>query len=177
MNHPIPLKMSAAIQIFHLPRYQDIPDVGLYLEQTAQYIDSYLAPLKDISITTSMISNYVKKKIITNPVKKQYNRDQIACLIFIAIAKSVLSLDNIHIMFEIQRQTYDNETAYNYFCSEFEHILKYVFELEQSHTKKEHGQFSNEKTMLRNMIITVAHKIYLDNYFALLEEDTMSAKY
>ena len=43
-------------------------------------------------------------------------------------------------------------------------------------TEKEHGS-SNEKTMLRNMIITVAHKIYLDRYFSLLkEEDTMSAK-
>ena len=200
--------MAVPIQNFRLPRYQEIPDVGLYLEQTAKYIDSYLEPLEDISITGSMISNYVKKKIISNPVKKQYGRDQIACLIFIAVAKSVLSLDNIHMMFEIQRQTYDNETAYNYFCTEFKHILRHVFELDNSdelninadnalddatdmktnqtdttngtkktdRTEKEHGS-SNEKTMLRNMIITVAHKIYLDRYFSLLkEEDTMSAK-
>ena len=139
-------------------------------------------------------SNYVKKKIISNPVKKQYSRDQIASLIFIAAAKSVLSLDNIHMMFEIQRQTYDNETAYNYFCTEFEHILRYVFKLDTtdewqtadgadtanmkapptdqtSAAQKEHGTFSNEKTMLRNMIITVAHKIYLDRYFSLLKDE------
>lgn len=179
MNQQLSVKMTAAIQNFHLPRYQEIPDVGLYLEQTAKYIDSYLSPLQDISITPSMISNYVKKKIITHPVKKQYNRDQIAYLIFIAIAKSVLSLDNIRIMFEIQHQTYDNEIAYNYFCQEFEHILWHVFELDRNNPdiKKEHGPFSHEKTMLRNMIITVAHKIYLDNYFTLLDEDTMSAKY
>ena len=208
MNEHIQSKMAVPIQNFRLPRYQEIPDVGLYLEQTAKYIDSYLEPLEDISITGSMISNYVKKKIISNPVKKQYGRDQIACLIFIAVAKSVLSLDNIHMMFDIQRQTYDNETAYNYFCTEFKHILRHVFELDNSdelninadnalddatdmktnqtdttngtkktdRTEKEHGS-SNEKTMLRNMIITVAHKIYLDRYFSLLkEEDTMSAK-
>ncbi len=200
MNEHIQSKMTVPIQNFRLPRYQEIPDVGLYLEQTAKYIDSYLRPLEDISITGSMISNYVKKKIISNPVKKQYGRDQIACLIFIAVAKSVLSLDNIHMMFEIQRQTYDNETAYNYFCTEFEHILRHVFELDNSdelnintdnalddatdmktnqtdttngtkktdRTEKEHGS-SNEKTMLRNMIITVAHKIYLDRYFSLLK--------
>ena len=41
-------------------------------------------------------------------------------------------------------------------------------------TEKEHGTFSNEKTMLCNMIITVAHKIYLDRYFSLLrDEDTI----
>lgn len=197
MNEHIQCKMADPIRNFHLPRYQEIPDVGLYLEQTAKYIDSYLGTLEDISITGSMISNYVKKKIISNPVKKQYGRDQIASLIFIAVAKSVLSLDNIHMMFDIQRQTYDNETAYNYFCTEFEHILHHVFELEttdewqtadgtdtadmkthqteQANTvQKEHGTFSNEKTMLRNMIITVAHKIYLDRYFSLLrDEDTI----
>lgn len=182
MNEHIQSKMADPTRDFHLPRYQEIPDVGLYLEQTAKYIDSYLSPLEDISITGSMISNYVKKKIINNPVKKQYGRDQIASLIFIAIAKSVLSLDNIHMMFEIQRQTYDNATAYNYFCSEFELILHHVFESDQAdaktgathNVKKEHGTFSNEKTMLRNMIITVAHKIYLDRYFSLLrDEDTI----
>ena len=172
MNEHIQSKMADPIRDFHLPRYQEIPDVGLYLEQTAKYIDSYLDPLEDISITGSMISNYVKKKIISNPVKKQYGRDQIASLIFIAVAKSVLSLDNIHMMFGIQRQTYDNETAYNYFCREFEHILRHVFELENTaQTEKEHGPFSNEKTMLRNMIITVAHKIYLDRYFSLLRNE------
>lgn len=179
MNEHILSKMADPIHNFHLPRYQEIPDVGLYLEQTAKYIDTYLQPLESISITSSMISNYVKKKIINNPVKKQYGRDQIASLIFIAVAKSVLSLDNIHMMFEIQRETYDNETAYNYFCNEFEHTLRHVFELDMPdakedtdhNTEKEHGTFSNEKTMLRNMIMTVAHKIYLDRYFSLLRDD------
>ena len=62
MNEHILSKMADPIHNFHLPRYQEIPDVGLYLEQTAKYIDSYLSPLEDISITGSMISNYVKKK-------------------------------------------------------------------------------------------------------------------
>ena len=78
MNEHIQSKMADPTRDFHLPRYQEIPDVGLYLEQTAKYIDSYLSPLEDISITGSMISNYVKKKIINNPVKKQYNRDPVS---------------------------------------------------------------------------------------------------
>lgn len=70
MNEHILSKMADPIHNFHLPRYQEIPDVGLYLEQTAKYIDSYLSPLEDISITGSMISNYVKKKIINKPRQK-----------------------------------------------------------------------------------------------------------
>ena len=54
MNEHIQSKMADPTRDFHHPRYQEIPDVGLYLEQTAKYIDSYLSPLEDISITGSM---------------------------------------------------------------------------------------------------------------------------
>lgn len=63
-----------------LSRYQEIPTVGLYLEQTTKYISQYLDPLEENCITSSMIANYVKKGLIANPVKKQYGREQIAYL-------------------------------------------------------------------------------------------------
>lgn len=171
MNQDMKKEMTAPIRDFHLPRYQEIPEVGLYLEQTAKYIAGYLEPLQDISITSSMISNYVKKKLVANPVKKQYNRDQIAYLIFIAIAKSVLSLDNIRLMLDIQRQTCDSRTAYDYFCAEFENIVAHVFGLVE-YPDMLVTDDSDEKNMLRNMIITVAHKIYLDRYFSLLRSSS-----
>ncbi|MGN0203501.1 MAG: DUF1836 domain-containing protein [Coprococcus sp.] len=171
MNQDMKKEMTAPIRDFHLPRYQEIPEVGLYLEQTAKYIAGYLEPLQDISITGSMISNYVKKKLVTNPVKKQYNRDQIAYLIFIAIAKSVLSLDNIRLMLDLQRQIYDSKMAYDYFCTEFENIVSHVFGLKE-YPDMIGTNNSDEKNMLRNMIITVAHKIYLDRYFSLLRSSS-----
>ena len=82
--------MAKEVQ-FSLPRYEEIPDIGLYLDQTAKYINSYLEPLGEMSITPSMISNYVKHGLVENPIKKQYGQEQIAYLFFIAIAKSVLS--------------------------------------------------------------------------------------
>ena len=66
--------INASIEALHLPAYQEIPDVGLYLEQTAKYISDALAPIQDTPITSSMISNYVKKGLISKPVRKQYNR-------------------------------------------------------------------------------------------------------
>ena len=53
-------KVTESLQDFRLPRYQEIPDVGLYLEQTTKYIAGHLAPLQEGRITSSMISNYVK---------------------------------------------------------------------------------------------------------------------
>ena len=35
MNEHILSKMADPIHNFHLPRYQEIPDVGLYLEQAS----------------------------------------------------------------------------------------------------------------------------------------------
>ena len=64
---------------FRMPRFREIPNVGLYLEQTVNYINECIGPL-DLTITSSMLSNYVKKGYVDRPVKKQYNAEQIAYL-------------------------------------------------------------------------------------------------
>jgi len=162
-------KLAASIQNFSLPSYNDIPDVGLYLEQVSRYISDYLSPLENISITNSMISNYVKKGLIANPVKKQYNQEQIAYLMFIAVAKTVLSLEDISLLISMQKKSYRSEVAYEYFCKEFENVLFFIFGLKD--TLDEAGKdYTDEKIMLRNTIITVAHKVYLDKYFATLHK-------
>ena len=148
---------------FRLPEYNEIPDVGLYLEQTAKYI-SQLGQLGDVVITGSMISNYVKKGLISNPVKKQYSREQIAYLMFITMAKTVISLDDVKLLIEIQKETYEPEVAYNYLAAEFKNVLEYVFGLKDE--METIGKNNHEvKIMLRNLIITVAHKAYLDMCF------------
>ena len=39
-------KIKSAVEGFRLPRYREIPAVGLYLEQTAKYISEYLSGLQ-----------------------------------------------------------------------------------------------------------------------------------
>ena len=162
--------MAAAVKGFRLPRYREIPNVGLYLEQVTKYIGDCLAPLEDVTITGSMISNYVKRGLVDNPVKKQYYRAQIAYLIYIAVAKNVLSLDNISLLLDMQRRTYDQQVAYDYFCEEFENIVFYVFGL-KSAPDTVGTEATDEKLMLRNTIITVAHKIYLDMCFRAVQAE------
>lgn len=170
MEQKVKLALAESMQHFRLPRFDEIPDVGLYLEQTTKYIAGYLEPLEGVSITTSMVSNYVKQGLVGKPVKKQYNRVQIAYLIFIAVAKTVLSLEDIQILIEQQKRSYDERTAYEYFCEAFERLLLYVFGLRD--TVEDVGVDStDEKVLLRNTIITIAHKIYLKKCLALLCED------
>ena len=163
-------KICATVRDFRLPRYNEIPSVGLYLEQTTKYIAEYLDPLQEGCISASMISNYVKKHLIAHPVKKQYDRDQIAYLFFIALAKNVLSLDNIARFIQLQEQTYTRQKAYDYFCDELENILYHIFGLKPL-AEKVGQDFTDEKIMLRNTIIAISHKIYLEKCFQAMAQE------
>ena len=85
------------------------------------------------------------------------------------MAKSVLSLENIQLLLEIQKNHYDTREAYEFFCSEFESILRYEGGLQDSLSSSE-PEAADEKIMLKNTIITAVHKIYLDKYFEKLHE-------
>jgi len=169
---PLPKeKVTGAIRSFHLPAYGDIPDVGLFLDQVTKYLADALSPLQDTALTASMISNYVKKELVDHPVKKQYGREQIAYLIFIAVAKTVLSLENIQLLIRLQKESYTTQRAYEYFRREFENLLLWVFGLKE--TPEVVGvDHTEEKVMLRNTIMAAVHKIYLETYFAALRENT-----
>ena len=103
--------ITSSVQDFRLPRYNELPNVGLYLEQTTKYLSECLSQVMEVPLTTSMISNYVKKGLISSPVKKQYSRDQIAQLMFIVVAKSVISLDNLYNFMRLQERTYSTQLS------------------------------------------------------------------
>ena len=160
-------KFAAVVQGFRLPRYEELPDVGLYLEQVAGYVANVLSPLESVCITASMISNYVKKDLVSNPVKKRYSRSQIAALISIAVAKTVLSLEDIQALLDIQRSLGDHQAAYDFFCQELEGSLNHVFGAGPSPAALEPG-VSDAKLVIRKMSVAVAHKLYLDTYLRTL---------
>ena len=163
-------KIADPSRIFRLPMYEDIPDVGLYLEQTVKYINSYFDPFDDMNLTASMVSNYVKKGLVANAVKKQYYREQIAYLFFIAVAKNVLSMENLSLFIGIQKETYTVKKAYDYFCAELENVMEYVFGI-KSELANVGSDETEEKHMLRNTIITAAYKLYLDCCFDAIRAD------
>lgn len=82
---------------YKLPTWEQIPDLGLYMEQVIvllrQYLD-YLPPeLKEEEfITSASINNYVRTKIMPEPVKKRYYRIHIAYLLVICTLKQSLSI-------------------------------------------------------------------------------------
>ena len=85
-------------------------------------------------------------------MKKQYGREQIAYLFFIAVAKNVLSLDSLERFIRVQERTYSLDQAYDYFCDELENILAFVFGLKSSPDDVGVTR-TDEKMMLRSTII------------------------
>ena len=167
MNEPVCRQLKDGVLDFRLPRYTEIPTVGLYLEQASKYICEYLEPLGDFSLTPSMISNYEKKGLISSPVKKQYSREQIAYLFFIAVGKSVLSLDALANFIALQKRTYDLQRAYDYFCEEFENVLAFTFEVTDVMEVKGVDN-TVEKRLLYACIVAAVEKVYLEKYLEVL---------
>ena len=161
--------IKKSVETFRIPRFHELPDVGLYLDQTTKYINGFLSPL-GWEITGSMISNYVKKGIISSPIKKLYYAEQIAYLFYIAIAKNVLSLEHIVALREMQEKSYPKEIAYDYLCEELENVLFHVFGLKDKiddigRTK------SDEKMLFREVIIAASNSIHLTSCFNALQDD------
>ena len=85
---------------YRLPAWEEIPDIGLYMEQVVvvlkQHLD-YLPPeLKEEQcITAAAVNNYVRNKQMPQPVKKRYYRVHLAYLLMICSLKQGLSLSLI----------------------------------------------------------------------------------
>ena len=163
--------MAEPVRGFRLPRYAEIPTMGLYLEQTIKYINSHLAPLGCLELTGSMVSNYVKKGLIPAPVKKQYYPEQISYLFFVALAKNLTSMENIDLLISVQRKTYTLPMAYDYMCRELENMLFYFFGLKEA--PEDVGETeSDEKNLLQGLIMSAANVIYLNNYIEFVRKQT-----
>ena len=161
-------ELAKSIMDFRFPRYSELPDMGLYLEQVVRYVNRFLTLINGSDITPSMVSNYVKQKVVPAPRRKLYGADSIAYLIFIAYMKPVASIENIRILEEIQKNSYSLQVAYDYFCSEFENLLQYVYGI-----KPEPDTVGNdatpEKELLRSALLSITYRIYFYDYLGALQ--------
>ena len=155
--------MTNKFQDFHMPRYDEIPDIDLYMDQLLVYIDKVLAPLsvneQEKALTTSMVNNYVKQGILPATVKKRYSRDHVVILIEICLAKQLYSIGEIGKLIAVQNANFDLRTSYNYICTELENVLKTTFSNEP--LSKDSGNSNKmERLLVRNTVIAFAHKLH-----------------
>lgn len=119
-----------------LPRWQELPDLELYMDQVLALIARYLdAAPKDKGLTASMVNNYVKLGIIQPPVRKKYTRTHLVYLIVICVLKPVLPIPSIRELIDREREDTSEDTFYNSFCELFENTNRSVAETASSFSR------------------------------------------
>ena len=154
------------IMKIHIPRWNELPEIDLYLDQVVNYIEKYLGQYtvnkEDKIITKTMINNYVKQGIMPAPEKKKYSRSHIAYLIVICVLKQVYSISDIGKLISLTIQYFELSKAYNRFCANLEVSIKNVF------TRKEFPnveKMTEEQYLLKNVVQSVAEKLYVEMTF------------
>lgn len=127
MSEPSISEICALVSGLRLPRWQDLPDLELYMDQVLSLVSRYLGSYPGFDrkgLTASMVNNYVKAGVVPAPVKKKYRRDHLANLIIVCILKSSLPLDAIRQMLLSESRENSPEYFYNRFCDLFEETAK-----------------------------------------------------
>lgn len=147
---------------FHCPRYEELPDMGLYLEQMLTMLNESLSPICPEPITGAMISNYIKNKTVPSPERKKYRREHLCYIFVTCIVKQVFSVPQIAAFFEMQQATYPLEIAYNYFCCEFENALKEAFLFTGQALPALETKRTEQTILMRAVVLAVSNRIYAD---------------
>lgn len=154
----------------HIPRWNELPEIDLYLDQVVNYLEKYLGQYnvnqEDKTITKTMINNYVKLGIMPAPEKKKYSREHIAYLIVICVLKQIYSISDIGKLISLTIKYFELSKAYNRFCANLEVSIKNVF------TRKEFPnteRMTEEQYLLKNVVQSVADKLYVE--FKFLNKD------
>lgn len=89
---------------------------------------------------------------------------------YIAVSKTVLSMENIDALFKMQRAHCSAGAAYDYFCDEMENCLPFVFGCTRE-IRDLAVDAADEKLLLRSTILAAANKMYLDCCFNALRQE------
>lgn len=168
---------------YKLPDYEDFPQIELYMEQVVSYICEALDTLykgKDQIITSFMINNYVKAKIIEPPHKRKYNREHIGYLFAISLLKNVVSMKDIAVFIDLDKSfEKDKKKLYRYFKDIQEDCIKNeahrinvrLDAINKSNKRKKKDSKSEEQDKLNYSYLAL--RLYIESLTAKLIADSI----
>ena len=158
----------------HIPRWDELPDMGLYMEQVVSLVNSAIGPtMSEIGyppLTSNMVNNYVKAKIVDAPVNKRYSRLSIAMIIVIYLLKMVYYTDEAHRLIQNGREMGRPSIVYNRFCRAVESAMQSVFDGSIS-LSDEHLPDRRMKYLMGNFALSFACKFYVQKVFFSGQKD------
>ena len=158
--------------IIALPKWDELPDISLYLEQVLELVngnlEKYLEGDKNGRILTqTMVNNYVKHGFIQSPVKKRYDNTALDSLIVIAVLKDIFTIKEISDLISLAIDANNPEESYNYFCQLVEETTENVL------MQAKQNILCNEKDprgICSSAVMAFASKYYVNKVFLLKNE-------
>lgn len=104
-----------------LQHWEDLPDMGLYMDQVIKYMGNQLERSRisenEKNITASMINNYTKEGLVARPDRKRYSKKHLASLTIVCLLKQVLPMLSIKQLFDYINSAGDGfPKIYDSFC-------------------------------------------------------------
>lgn len=115
-----------AITTAKLPVWADFPDLEIYMDQLVNLGNRYLSDLTTNLITPAMVNSYVKKGLISRPVKKKYQQQHLAELLMVSLFKTVYSLDMVNQLILLIFDQDESQAAYEQFATLFNEELQLI---------------------------------------------------
>ena len=145
---------------FHIPRWNELPNIDLYMDQVLNYIENSLKDYiksDEKFLTKTMINNYVKHCILQPPINKNYNKLHIAELFAICILKQVYSISEIKELLALALKTNSAENSYNKFCDYLTNSLISTFNGTEYSSS---SSYTPEQYLLKNVVQSFVNKLY-----------------
>lgn len=120
------MALCAQVAGLTLPRWDELPDLELYMDQVLSLMERYLGAYPGYDrkgLTASMVNNYVKQGVMPPPVKKKYNRTHLAHLVMICVLKGSFPIELIKNLILAASGELDG-AGYDRFCDEFEASMR-----------------------------------------------------
>ena len=147
---------------FHIPKWEELPNIELYLDQIViilqEYLEPYIGNKEEKIITKTMVNNYVKQELLEPPSKKKYKKEHIAYLFVICIFKQVYSINDINELIKVALKDNTVEKAYDKFCTSLEKAIRATFEEKEY---KDEENMTEEKYLLKYSTLSFANKLYV----------------
>ncbi len=156
------------IKNFHIPRWNELPTLDLYMDQVIALIDTtlgaFFSEIGAASLTKNMVNNYVKAKIVDAPVNKKYPKLSVAMIIVVYILKNCYATDEIGKLIKLGISLEATEITYNRFCEAIENAVSDVFSGRVSICNEE-IQCRDNKYLMENFALSFACKVYVQRTF------------
>ena len=150
---------------YNVPNVDALPQMNFYMDQVISYLEDNLKvfEIDDKLITSSMVNNYVKGKVIPAPVNKKYSKVQLTYLLEICSLKNVLSLNEIMNIIDFSTYkdvyTYYKDIQDNLVNNISGNIKKNLAKIKKENEDVELKKLAMELALKANIYKTLSEKI------------------